>query len=69
MANAKSHEELRAELISKAAADTDFRARLVRDPGAAIKEALGFELPQSVAVHVHEETATRRTWCCRPAPR
>ncbi len=68
MANAKSHEELRAELIGKAAADTDFRARLVRDPGAAIKEALGFELPQSVAVHVHEETATKAHLVLPPSP-
>ena len=68
MANAKSHEELRAELIAKAVADNDFRALLVRDPKAAIKEALGLELPESVAVHVHEETVTNAHVVLPPNP-
>ena len=56
MEGAKTQEALRAELIGKAAADDGFRARLVEDPKAAIKEALDLALPESVAVHVHEET-------------
>ena len=56
MEGSKTYEELRAELIGKAAADDGYRARLVEDPRAAIKEALGIELPESLAVHVHEET-------------
>ncbi len=47
----------RAELVAKAAEDDGFRATLIADPKAAIREALGMELPESVAVHVHEETA------------
>ena len=68
MTEAKNQEELRAELVAKAAADEDFRARLVADPKAAIKEALGFELPESVAVHVHEETATKAHVVLPPNP-
>ena len=58
MEAARTHEELRAELISKAAADDGFRAALVQDPRATIKEALNLDLPESVTVHVHEETAS-----------
>jgi len=57
MEGRKTHEELRAELISKAAADDSFRTGLLEDPKAAIKEALNLDLPESVTVHVHEETA------------
>lgn len=54
---AKTQEELRAELIAKAAGDDGFRAKLVETPKAAIKEALGLDLPESLTVQVHEETA------------
>lgn len=47
----------RAELVAKAAEDDGFRATLIADLKAAIREALGMELPESVAVHVHEEMA------------
>ncbi len=57
MDSAKTHDEMRAELIDKAAGDQDFRARLIEQPKAAIKEALGLDLPDSVAVQVHEESA------------
>lgn len=57
MEGTKTHEELLAELIGKAAADDGFRTRLVEQPKAAIKEALNLDLPESVTVHVHEDTA------------
>ena len=57
MEGTKTIEELRTELAAKAAEDDGFRARLVEDPKAAIKEALDLELPDTVTVHVHEETA------------
>ena len=53
----KTHQELRAELIGKATADDGFRGQLIADPKAAVKEALGVDLPESLTVHVHEETA------------
>ena len=57
MEGVKTHEEMLEELIGKAAADDGFRARLVEDPKAAIKEALNVDLPESLTVHVHEDTA------------
>lgn len=56
MSASRTQEELRAELIAKAAADDGFRAKLVDDPKAAIKEALGLDLPDSVSVQVHEDS-------------
>ena len=56
MEGTKTHEEMLEALIGKAAADDGFRARLVEDPKAAIKEALNVDLPESLTVHVHEDT-------------
>ena len=45
--SAKTHEQMRAELIEKAAGDQHFRARLIDQPKAAIKEALELDLPEA----------------------
>ena len=55
MEGTKTQQELRAELVAKAAADDGFRARLTADPKAAVKEAFGVDLPESLTVHVHED--------------
>ena len=57
MEGTRTHEELRAELLARAAGDDGFRAKLVEDPKATIKEALGLDLPDSISVQVHEESA------------
>ncbi len=54
----KTYEEMRAELIGRAAQDEGFRAQLIDDPKTAIKDALGIDVPESVSVFVHEESAT-----------
>ena len=54
----KTHDELRAELIQKATGDEQFRAHLIAEPKAAIQEALGIELPESMSVTVHEDGPT-----------
>lgn len=56
MEGTRTQEELRAELLAKAAGDDGFRAKLIDDPKAAIKEALGMELPEAVSVLIHEES-------------
>ena len=63
----KTHEELREELIEMALEDQDFRARLIEDPKATIKEAFGIEVPGSLAVNVHEDTATTAHLVLPPA--
>lgn len=48
-------DELREHLIDKATTDEAFRAQLIADPKAAIKEELGLALPPGFNVKVHEE--------------
>ena len=54
----KTYNELRADVIDRANKDEDFRARLFSDPKSAVKEATGLDLPDSVDIEVHEESAT-----------
>ncbi len=63
----KTHDEMRTELIDRAAQDGGFRAQLVDDPKAAIKDALGIDVPESVSVTVHEDTATMAHLVLPPA--
>ncbi len=63
----KTHEEMRAELIGRAARDEGFRAQLIDDPKTAIKDALGIDVPESVSVAVHEDTATTAHLVLPPA--
>ena len=48
-------DELREHLVVKATTDEAFRAQLIADPKAAIKEELGLALPPEFTVKVHEE--------------
>ena len=56
--NMKTHEELRSELIDLATEDEHFRAHLIANPKAAIQDALGIQLPESLSVTVYEDSAT-----------
>ena len=58
MEGTKTHEEMRTELLGKVAEDEAFRARLIEEPKAAIKEALDVELPDTVAVRVLEDSVS-----------
>ena len=53
----KTYAELRADVLDKAAKDEGFRERLLADPKAAVEEATGLTLPESVTIQVHEESA------------
>ena len=48
-------EKLQEQVIARAVADQDFRARLLADPRAAIREEFGITLPERVSVEVHED--------------
>ena len=48
-------QEMRMKIVGKAAEDADFRARLLGDPKGAIGQELGFAIPASLSVEVHEE--------------
>ena len=47
--------ELRNRLVEKATKDEAFRARLLVDPKAAIKEELDLTIPDGFTVSVHED--------------
>ena len=49
--------ELREHLIERGTTDAAFRARLLADPKAAIKEGLGMDLPAGFNIVVHEDLA------------
>ena len=67
--NMKTHDQLRAELIDRAVEDDDFRSRLLADPKAAIEDALGLTVPESMSISVHEDSATRAHLVLPPAAR
>ena len=68
MEGTKTHWQMRQELVEKAAADDSFRSQLVNDPKAAIKDALGIDLPDSISIEVHEESATAAHLVLPPSP-
>ena len=49
---------MRTRIEERAAADADFRARLLSDPKGAVYEELGVHIPASFAIEVHEESGT-----------
>jgi hypothetical protein len=50
--------EMRDAILSRAAADGEFRARLIADPKAAIADETGTTVPDGFNVAVHEDSAT-----------
>ena len=50
--------ELKAQILSKAEVDADFRARLIADPRAVISAETGTTIPEGFSVVVHEDSAT-----------
>ena len=61
--------EMRERVVNKAAGDSDFRARLIADPKAAIAEETGVTLPDGFDVAIHEETANTGHLVLPPSPR
>ena len=60
--------EIRDQVLSKAAEDVEFRARLIADPKAAVAAEVGATLPDGFEVVVHEESATTAHLVLPPAP-
>ena len=50
--------EMKDRILSKAAEDSEFRARLIADPKAAIASETGATIPEGFDVAVHEDSAT-----------
>ena len=60
--------EMRERVLTRAADDSDFRARLIADPKAAIASELGTSLPDGFDVVVHEDSATSSHLVLPPSP-
>ncbi len=46
--------EMVGQLIAKASEDAEFRAQLVADPRAAVKQEFGIDVPDKINIQVHE---------------
>lgn len=51
--------EVEAIIAERAAADPQFREALIADPRAVVSELVGFTIPDSVQVILHEESLTQ----------
>ena len=51
-----SRDEAERRVRERAAEDPAFREELISNPRAALSSELGFDLPEEVTVHVHEES-------------
>ena len=60
--------ELKAQILSRADEDGDFRARLIADPKAAVADETGTTIPEGFNVEVHEDSATTAHLVLPPSP-
>ena len=60
--------ELKTQILTKAAADGDFRTRLLTDPRAAVSAETGVTVPEGFNVVVHEDSATTAHLVLPPSP-
>lgn len=52
-----TYEILQEQIIQKAWEDSEFKKQLIEHPKAALKEAFGIEIPDSIELEALEETA------------
>ena len=64
----KTPAELKAQILSRATEDDDFRSRLIADPRAAISAETGLTIPDAFDVVVHEDSATTAHLVLPPSP-
>jgi len=64
----RNRELIKAEILKRLDRDPSFRQQLLRDPGAALKSALDYELPAGLAFEVLEETPERVYFVLPPGP-
>ena len=60
--------EMKNAILTRAAEDGEFRARLIADPKAAISAETGAAIPDGFAVAVHEDSATTAHLVLPPSP-
>ena len=60
--------EMKTQILSKAAEDGDFRARLIADPKAVISAETGQAIPDGFDIVIHEDGATTAHLVLPPSP-
>ena len=60
--------EIRDRVLSKAAEDEEFRARLIADPRGTFSAEIGYDIPDGFGVVVHEDSATTAHLVLPPPP-
>ena len=60
--------ELKTKILSKAAADGEFRTRLLTDPKATISAETGVTVPEGFNIAVHEDSGTTAHLVLPPSP-
>ena len=60
--------ELKSQILTRAAEDGDFRARLIADPKGTISSEVGATIPEGFDVVVHEDSATTAHLVLPPSP-
>jgi hypothetical protein len=64
----KTPTEMKAQILSRAEADGDFRALLMTDPKAAVADETGVTVPDGFKLVVHEDSATTAHLVLPPSP-
>lgn len=54
-----AEQTLQEQIIQKAWEDAEFKKKLIADPKAAVKDAFGIDVPDTIEVEVLEETANK----------
>ena len=65
----KTQSQIQEQILAKAEEDEQFRARLLDDPKAAIKDATGLSVPDGINIRVLEDNATDYHLVLPPAGR
>lgn len=63
-----SSENLKVQIIKKAWEDPAFKAKLLADPKAALKEAFGIQIPEGIEIKAVEETTSQYYLVIPPKP-
>ena len=54
-----AEQTLQEQIIQKAWEDAEFKKKLIADPKAAVKDAFGIDVPDTIEVEVLEESANK----------
>lgn len=65
----KTADEMRRILVDKAGEDEAFRNRLLADPKSVLQQELDLELPASLSIQVHEDSAETAHLVLPPSPK